>query len=126
MINRFKSTQLPGKFVYDNVSYDDPVTLVIDGFFDFCGCGQPEECLRFIRNVLSMLADRPEYDSPKREDWNLRWYHLVGNAEMFVLYALTNVEIDGYNIIEHGGDVTGSWLTPQGQEFLEDLNRIKV
>lgn len=86
------------------------VKNVIHGDLALCVCGQSEAALGLIRDVLALC---PLYE-------NARWKKVekvagsAGAAHM-VLSQLTNA-----NLIEHGGSIGGSWLTPHG-EWLRDI-----
>jgi hypothetical protein len=98
----------------------------------FCGCGDPEEALRYVMRVLRAVntkAPDAVRDAPWSDGmslWN-EWYHTVyrptldaifhgdRGAEYFAFYLLTDKEL-----LEHGGSVPG-WLTPLGEDVLADL-----
>lgn len=75
-----------------------------------CGCGRPETAWSLIRDVLRLC---PFFDNPQavrdlfKEEGS---YHIV-------LGVLTEADL-----IEHGGGVGGSWLTPDGGRLLRILN----
>lgn len=78
----------------------------------FCGCGLPEDALDVVRSVLEHFAD-------KDRDWRIEWgADLPDGVQVLVLYT-----VDGAGLLEHGGSVYGSWLTPAGERFLAVLQR---
>lgn len=77
----------------------------------WCGCGNPEEGYRLVRQVLLLcpLYDhRPEFEELIPDT----------GVEMIVLGLLDNL-----GLIEHGGGIGGSWLTSKGEAALKALNR---
>lgn len=99
-----------------------------------CGCGQPEEAVRFLRDVLQTYAERRkatdildlgifDQGSPTRQQaWERHAEALAAllpspGIRFFVLYILSD-----WGLLEHGGSVDGSWLTDKGGGVLEALN----
>lgn len=97
----------------------------------FCGCGDPEAALEFLKSVLLAIRKRShenreieESDAASLERWSrnsdaLR--ELIGmehNPAMawFVLYML-----DDKGLLERGGNCSGSWLTEKGEQILDAL-----
>jgi hypothetical protein len=72
----------------------------------FCGCGQPEERLAL---VVEMLRACPWYDG----GWRAFSDRLTSAGFEFIADQLTAADL-----IEHGSSVNGSWLTEKGQRFL--------
>lgn len=72
-----------------------------------CGCGQPDLMWEAIHKYLE------NYDL---EDWNKRTLNLSNGEQYFLAYFLTHI-----GLIEHGGSVSGSWITESGKEVLEFL-----
>ena len=80
-------------------------------FFNFCGCGNPNSSLEFIRDILIIIKEHGAYSdelSKKLSDEGLLY---------FVLYYL-----DSKGLTEHGGSVGGSWITEKGEEIIQDIN----
>ncbi len=95
----------------------------------FCGCGMPNEALKFTRDALQLIEDlhtlnhRPECDErtiweKHYDDWNAKVAQLLptNGHEYFVWYFF-----DAKRLTEHGGSVPG-WLTAAGRTMLQDLN----
>lgn len=78
----------------------------------FCGCGNPEEVYRLVRDVLD-LAPFHEHPGKVRE--------LIGGSDA-TCYAVLYF-IDRSGLIEHGGSVGGSWLTEKGTHYLKLMHR---
>lgn len=70
----------------------------------FCGCGDPDEVMVYVKEFLEKLD---------KDDW--------GDYEdmpyMFLCYWADN---KGYS--DHGTTVRCSWLTDTGKELLNDIN----
>ena len=103
----------------------------------FCGCGDPESVYELTRDLLELLRERweegaePQPQGPASEElaahegvkitfdwrgWKQRFRDRIGGGDgtyYAVLYWL-----DGSGLIEHGGSVSGSWLTLKGKHYL--------
>lgn len=117
---------------WSQMSQGYPLTLgtwdqALGGALGFCGCGDPETALRYIRDLLRLIGERgPDSFAPGGMDqWN-EWYkghrakvdaffHDDRGAEYLAYYLL-----DDKGLTEHGGSVPG-WLTPKGKDILADL-----
>lgn len=76
----------------------------------FCGCGDPDAAMVFVRNTLKLIGERKEWgEGVEKEIPNEGAYY-------FVLYML-----DHKGLTEHGGSVGGSWLSSKGDEVLKDI-----
>lgn len=74
---------------------------------NFCGCGDPVSAVKALLAVMDALAER------QKSDWkNDRVEGTLpdGAWSLIPLYVL-----DAAGLTEHGGSVTGSWLTPEGE-----------
>jgi hypothetical protein len=77
----------------------------------FCGCGDPEAAYSLVRDILNLA---PFYD-----DWKaVRDLFGEGPASEGAYYLVLYL-IDGAGLIEHGGSIGGSWLTPKGTHYRE-------
>lgn len=89
---------------------DEALEWVRDVIYDdlhACGCGYFESRLEFLRDTL---RDFPLYQS--EEIWG-KYTEPV--AEWFLCF------LDGAELIEHGGSLSGSWLTAKGKRLLSLL-----
>jgi hypothetical protein len=77
-----------------------------------CGCGQPWKACEFL---LDALEHMPAYD---HVNW---WDDIPTGMRMFVLYTMDNM-----GLTEHGGGITGCWLTKTGEEVRDALKREKA
>ena len=78
---------------------------------EFCGCGTPEAAWGTIQKLLSL---HPLYDNQREFD---KWYPDPG-VQMLLLGRL-----DELRLTEHGGTITGGWLTDLGRAALAGLDR---
>lgn len=77
----------------------------------FCGCGSPEAA---CKSLLRLLSLHPMYDHWRdAEAW-------VGDEGL--LYLLL-YQLDRLELTEHGGSVSGAWLTPKGEAVRDALGR---
>ena len=107
--------------------YPDAISA-LGGLLGFCGCGQPEAALRYVRDALRLVALESPDDSPTWDNWYDTVYlpavravfkENIG-AEYLMWYLLTDKEL-----LEHGGSVPG-WLTDLGERVLADLNTLNL
>lgn len=100
--------------------------------FGACNCGQPDEAVRFLRDVLQLLRDLshvvwPTLQGPDRDaayrtaykTWEQRESSLIPSPglQMVVYYRL-----HALGLTEHGGSVPG-WLSDKGHRVLDALER---
>ena len=113
----------------------------------FCGCGRPDEMLRFVRDVL--LAhyritwasrghnpfnlpneQKPEYEQARKEFDALLRHPVESNGKLakdhvdYALYYMTLYTLDAAGMTEHGGSVSGGWLTHLGEHLLENMLKL--
>lgn len=106
---------------------EDIVDLISSGFFNFCGCGQPDEAIKFIKNGLEYIQWRHDNYS-KPNDEQVSWEEIkakeqelfasTGGAYFFYYWA------DKEDLIEHGGSVP-RWLSNKGKILLEVIKFIE-
>lgn len=75
-----------------------------------CGCNQPETAYYLVRNILNL--------TPFHDDGNwLKAQALIGSDGAFqiIIGLLSNLDL-----MEHGGSMGGSWITPKG-EYIREL-----
>jgi len=91
----------------------DHVYKLFYGDLGMCGCGNPEDAYDLIRKLLDAA---PFWEDPNAVR------DLIGQpgAYHIVLGSLTRVEL-----LEHGGGIGGSWLTPKGEWFRDALRTVK-
>jgi len=79
---------------------------------DICGCGQPEQAVELVRQILNLA---PLYNN---ENWK-KAEQLIGSAGAF--HIVLSV-LDNARLMEHGGGIGGSWLTEKGEAVRDALN----
>ena len=120
-IDKFKKDD--GFYDEDDVFYGPAEDFIQSKIFGFCGCGDPEENLKFILAGLSHINDK----RPKNLDFDVWWkqwikrgHEIFGNerSRQFFFYWA-----DKEGFTEHGGCVPG-WLTEKGKNILEDITEL--
>lgn len=103
--------------------------LVHDYYYDtlkWCGCGNPDEALGFLRDVLKLLKVRSHESREGLDTWAQRTAELnkLLAAEDHYLLGLSYMYLlDSLGLTEHGGNVCGCWLDEKGYELLDLLER---
>lgn len=88
----------------------------------WCGCGDPEGVMRFMRDVLDAIRWNFEEGRGKPyEEWQAKIRPLLGEIGSPVCQTYFYV-LDAAGLTEHGGGlVNGGWLTDEGHELLTAL-----
>lgn len=106
-----------GFYDEDNCYYEDLESALQTGVLRFCGCGDPEQSLGYIKKALEQVGKRSESDF---ETWHGENKALFGEGgRWFIWYFL-----DREKFTEHGGSVPG-WLTERGKEMLQAINKLE-
>ena len=79
-----------------------------------CGCGRPEAVAILVRDILRCA---PFYEEENQKSLEAL---LPSDGIFYAVLAL----LDEADLIEHGGSIGGSWLTPKGEEALGSLNEL--
>ena len=111
----------------DGTDYETAVDF-LSSKLDFCGCGMPEQAIKYVARVLRLIYDHTERDSGTEGvvAWSKESYDRMcsfaktDGERYFVWYVL-----DSKELIEHGGSVPG-WLTGKGLEFMEDVESLNI
>jgi hypothetical protein len=119
-IDKYQQPDGSYKALNGNV-YEDALAFLHEGVLGYCGCGQPEESLGYLRDVLQHIHNLKllvHENKQTYEEWEEAGKALFATegAEYFMYYRL-----DQTTLTEHGGSVPG-WLTFTGLSLLEDLN----
>jgi len=100
----------------DGCHYSSLHGLYHSALLGLCGCGSPEEAYNFCRDILK-TCDRRD----KAKDWisaeNAAAEIIKAQPEMAAhvfMHMLTHLDL-----LEHGGSVGGSWLTPDGEKIVD-------
>lgn len=105
-----------GEFVVAGVTYKGTAEYVWE-LLGFCGCGDPDAALAYVADTLAKFA-LPEgsYDAIAAQ---FDGSGIPDGLSYFYLYRLDDLEL-----IEHGSNIRGSWLTERGKNLLGVLLRI--
>ena len=80
----------------------------------FCGCGCPEEAITYLGTILEAVEARSV------SEWKVNDVHQSVNLpDEHPAYWIVWYHLDSCDLIEHGGNVTGSWLTATGERALQ-------
>jgi hypothetical protein len=96
-------------------------------YFDelnWCACGAPEEALDLLQKVLATFHEREISEDEAGPKWK-RFHEIIESllgkplhGGLFWSYLYT---LDAAGLLEHGSNVSGSWLTPKGRDILAAL-----
>jgi hypothetical protein len=98
-----------------------------DDDFGWCYCGQPGTVMETIRDVLRQRADYWEkvrassWPPPADLEPTPQGVYASSGLEWVLEYAMDKAELT-----EHGGNVSGSWLTEKGESVLAALERLDL
>jgi hypothetical protein len=98
----------------DNLSHLNALFYGTRDGFAFCGCGSPGAAYATVRDILAAC--------PLHRQPGLRTAMTEDDATSGFWY-LTLYTIDRAGLIEHGGSIGGSWLTPKGAHYLPLMQR---
>jgi hypothetical protein len=113
-----------GKYVCnEGVAYDSVIDFAQKGCLGLCDCGNPEQNIRYIHNMMDLL-DRLNSDTRKDaiewKEFDKLSTSLAGNkiSAQFFWYWL-----DWRELTNHGGSIPG-WLTDTGHKTLQLLREV--
>lgn len=97
----------------------------------FCGCGDPEAALEFLKSVLLAIRKRSnenreieESEAESQERWkrnSAALRELIGMETAPAMAWSYLYLLDSKGLLEHGGNCSGSWLTEKGEDVLDAL-----
>jgi hypothetical protein len=93
----------------DGCSYDTPADWLWMGILGGCGCGSANKFADKSLKLLNHFAT--PYEQRTLPIWDDGWYELL--AHWF----------DSLELIEHGGNIYGSWLTEKGQQIYDMITK---
>lgn len=85
---------------------------ILGGDLGLCGCGNAEESYVLVRQLLQL--------TPFYEHWDQVAALLPHTAARHIVLSA----MESAGLIEHGTSISGSWITPKGQFFLDVLQEI--
>jgi len=86
---------------------------------EFCWCGEPEEFLKTLRDVLAEIDAYNHREVRCSHCHTQDLYEATGTPGSYWLWLYWLNELE---LAEHGFCITGSWLTPRGEALLALLN----
>lgn len=119
---KLEDAKMPdGWFKLEGCSYEDAEALIQTGLMGFCGCGRPDDNLRYVRDGLRHIKCEGRPESSQCGAWAAWWkQHQVDELELFgnqqsayFFYYWA----DANGLTEHGGSVPG-WLADKGHKVL--------
>lgn len=100
-------------------SYFDDLQYAISLRLGFCGCGDPDGCILFIKEFLELkqlrsaeIIDWHEYEKRRIELF-------LANPE--ILMWIIEYLLDDKKITTHGGNASGSWV--DDRKFMDLIDR---
>lgn len=82
-----------------------------------CACGMSTSAFKSLRSILTFISNRSTLDEIKDSTVALDTLIPDQGTQYLLLYFL-----DILDLTEHGGSVSGCWLTPLGEQVLEFLD----
>jgi len=103
----------------------DELREFLYGDMGMCGCGQPENFFKFLRDSLRFYKKRQEMWETKQDSMGLyeEYMKSIGMEERPGLAYWWMYWLDHVDLTEHGGCVPG-WLTHFGVIVLEAMEEI--
>lgn len=98
-------------------SWSSRADYLLLGILPCCGCGNPYLVGKYIKEML--LRHVHQTGSGDYSCWECTNHEDFPDVMFFLSWATNK----GY--IEHGSTVRCSWMTPEGEELLRDLNDIE-
>lgn len=96
--------------------YSTKEELVMQGFIDWCGCGNNEIAGRYLLQLMQTIDD---HSHDIKGAWEKRMEMLNHPAGLVVMY-----ELEYRDWIEHGSNIYGGWLSEEGKEILGLLKEV--
>lgn len=104
-------------YVWNDERFDDLSSMIIEGCFKWCGCGDRDSAMERIHKGLKHINDWHRDDKKITwEEWRDEQKKLFNGWEYVIFYMF-----DERGITEHGGSVPG-WLTNGGHDLLDILD----
>ena len=123
--------QKDGSYIDQNEVHHDNAQDFIMAMLGFCGCGRPEDALKFLRDSLKSIDFHTVMITRSLSEGfgvsNIeycQWKDLV--MQLFCnegIAYFTYYVLEEKGLTEHGVGVPG-WLTKEGKYLLEDLNEL--
>ena len=91
------------------------------GLLHLCGCGCPDDAYNFCRGALDCFDRRGAHTTPPTRDWinaEDALTALIQKQPNIAAHVLAHL-LSHLDLLEHGGSVGGSWLTPDGERIID-------
>ena len=105
----------------DGCHYSNEHQAAHYGLLHLCGCGCPEDAFNFCREALVCFDRRGVHESPPTKEWidaekalKALIIQKPDTAAHVIAHLLTHLKL-----MEHGGNVGGSWLTREGERIVD-------
>lgn len=90
----------------DDLTYDSPEEYLFIGILGGCGCGTSEEIAKDVMTLLLEIS-KGEREKIYEDSYNELIAHML----------------DSKDLIEHGSQIGGSWLTEKGESIIKEYKR---
>lgn len=99
---------------YEGLCHNDDESVLQCGVLGCCGCGTPEDNLRYIAKGLAHFTE-----DGVRAEYITEWNDFSNEEATFFLYMM-----DVLGVTEHGSSIYGSWLTEKGKALVKSLIKL--
>ena len=92
---------------------------------NFCSCGKTEQAQAHLKKVLAAFRDKYLTDE-KGKDFNYDSVDIakVIKSDVDSLYYFMLYTLEAMNLTTHGSCIDYSWLTPEGETFLAEMEAV--
>ncbi len=97
----------------DGCIYESAQEFLQSGILGFCGCGDPDISLKYIKDSLTLIEAYSNIATPDFEDYGEPF---KGKGDVYFIWYF----LDQEGFTSHGSSVPGH-LTKKGEDFLSDL-----
>ena len=113
-----------GGYMLNDGHYGNATDLLHTGILGFCGCGHPDDNLDLILEYLDAITYKP--DGVEVHKLSKPFYDAFCLVREFKLAAAAGSKrsqdfigyvLDVLKLTEHGGSISGAWLTDKGHTF---------
>lgn len=102
----------------DGCHYDNERAAFHFAFLGLCGCGDPEGAYNFCRDALMCFDRREAQKGGEWQDAEEKLTKLICDKPDVAAHVLAHL-LTNRNLLEHGGNVGGSWLTEWGHQLVD-------
>jgi len=105
----------------DGCHYSNEHQAAHFGLLHLCGCGCPDDAYNFCRDALDCFDRRGTHTTPPSRDWinaEDALTVLIQKQPNVAAHVMAHL-LSHLDLLEHGGSVGGSWLTPDGERIID-------